>query len=132
MSVFVDTSALYALLDEKDISHPAAQRIWSSLLPQQQLLITTSYVQLETITLIQRRLGVSAAREFHAIFFPVLSTVWIDGQLHSLGMAHLLTSDRRYLSLVDCTSFLVCRQSDVDYVFAFDRHFVEQGFRTLA
>lgn len=132
MSVFVDSSALYALIDHRDQMHSVAQRIWAGLLPQRQLFITTSYVQLETVTLIQRRLGLSVAREFHAAFSPVLRTVWIDEQLHNSGMAYLLTSGRRFLSLVDCTSFLVCRQPEVEAVFAFDRHFTEQGFRTLA
>ena len=37
----------------------------------------------------------------------------------------------RQLSLVDCTSFVVMRQIGIDDVFAFDRHFAEQGFTVL-
>jgi predicted nucleic acid-binding protein len=36
------------------------------------------------------------------------------------------------LSLVDCTSFRTMRRRRVRWVFAFDHHFVEEGFETLS
>jgi predicted nucleic acid-binding protein len=42
-----------------------------------------------------------------------------------------LTSARRRLSLVDCTSFEVMRRLGITSAFAIDRHFVEQGFEVL-
>ncbi len=43
----------------------------------------------------------------------------------------LLAANRRQLSLVDCVSFVVCRQRQLEQVFAFDTHFSEQGFFCL-
>jgi predicted nucleic acid-binding protein len=42
-----------------------------------------------------------------------------------------LVASRKKLSVVDCVSFVVMRDSGVSEAFCFDRHFREQGFRTL-
>jgi predicted nucleic acid-binding protein len=43
----------------------------------------------------------------------------------------LLAANRRQRSLVECVGFAVCRQSQIEQVFAFDEHFFEQGFSPL-
>ncbi len=57
MSVFVDTSALLAVLDAGDAQHPPARAAWQTLLERDERLITTSYVPVETFALVQNRLG---------------------------------------------------------------------------
>jgi len=57
MSVFVDTSALLAVLDAGDAQHPHARAAWETLLQQDEPLVTTSYVLVETFA---HRLGVTA------------------------------------------------------------------------
>ena len=57
MSVFVDTSALLAVLDAGDAQHPHARAAWETLLQQDEPLLTTSYVLVETFA---HRLGVTA------------------------------------------------------------------------
>jgi predicted nucleic acid-binding protein len=39
-----------------------------------------------------------------------------------------MATDWWYLSLVDCTSFEIMRQTRFEKVFTFDPHFSEQGF----
>ncbi|HVA88447.1 MAG TPA: PIN domain-containing protein [Chloroflexota bacterium] len=129
--IFADTSALYALLAAQDPSHPAARDAWSSIQARRDTLITSSYVLLETVSLIQRRLGMQAARDFHAAFVPVLMVSWVDSQRHTRAMDALLVVGRRDLSLVDCVSFDVMRVMNVDKAFAFDDHFTQQGFTCI-
>ncbi|MGH2409319.1 MAG: type II toxin-antitoxin system VapC family toxin [Chloroflexota bacterium] len=131
MTTFVDTSAFYALLATQDPSHPAAKAAWVSIQARHDTLITTSYVLLETVSLIQRRLGMQAAREFHADFAPLLTVSWVDSQRHTRAMDALLVAGRRDLSLVDCVSFEVMRAMAVDTAFAFDGHFAQQGFTCI-
>lgn len=44
----------------------------------------------------------------------------------------MLTASRRRLSLVDCTSFEAMRHKKITKAFAFDQHFVEQGFEIVS
>lgn len=131
MRVFVDTSAIMTLLDRSDPRLGSAKQVWSMLLEQDAALFTTNYTLLEMVTLVQRRLGMDAARDLAESIVPLFSIVWVDENTHREGMAALLLANRRRLSLVDCVTFLVCRRLAVDTVFAFDSHFEEQGFRVL-
>ncbi len=129
--IYIDTSALYALLDSSDRRHAQARDAWIQWSGSEEQFITSNYVLVESLALIRHRLGVEAARRFQVDFTPVLHIHWITPDLHAVGVAHLLTDSRRELSLVDCTSFAVMRALNLDRAFAFDQHFLEQGFRCL-
>lgn len=126
--IFVDTSAIYALLDQSDHNHAKARRIWFELLEQNRAIFTSNYVVLECCALAQNRLGMDAVRAIHDKILPVIEQRWVDEELHRLAMASLLAASRRKLSLVDCSSFAVMRKVGAVEAFAFDAHFVEEGF----
>ncbi len=130
MTVFADTSALFVVLDRSHADHPAASRVWSGLLADNTLLVTSSYVLVELSALLQRRLGMDAWRDFETQVTPLLQVIWIDEQGHQAGVRAALSAGRR-LSLVDCVSFQVMRQTGVRTAFCFDNHFREQGFDVL-
>lgn len=129
--VFIDTSALYSALNAGDQNHRAALRRWSQLLASDELLLTSNYVLLETVALIQRRMGVPATRDFQTGFVPALDVLWIDRALHEHAVSALLMGGQRDLSLVDCVSFAVMRKLGLDTAFAFDAHYTQQGFRCI-
>jgi predicted nucleic acid-binding protein len=131
MVVFVDTSALYALLDADDKNHDRARQLWQEWLAQPHHFVCSNYILLESVALIQRRLGRLALRRFQADMAPIFQIRWIDANLHQAAMSALLTTNQRQLSLVDCTSFELMRQLSINTVFAFDRHFAEYGFNCL-
>ena len=56
---------------------------------------------------------------------------WVDEALHNIGMDFMLTANRRKLSLVDCVSFAVMRELNIQHYFAFDGHFEEQGLTSV-
>lgn len=126
--IFVDTSALLAVLDADDAQHAKASRIWRGLIDADASLFTTSYVLVETYALAQARLGLDATLALDADLMPMLHVVWVDEGLHRAAMTALLTARRRDLSLVDCVSFEAMRRSGATRTFNFDRHFQEQGF----
>jgi predicted nucleic acid-binding protein len=107
MIAFVDTSALYALLDRDDGNHQSARKTWTGLLDSRALLVTGNYA---------------------LVIFPLLATEWVTRSQHDSALASLLAAGRKKLSLVDCASFAVMRQAGIRKAFAFDRHFTEQGF----
>ncbi|MCD5390340.1 VapC toxin family PIN domain ribonuclease, partial [candidate division NPL-UPA2 bacterium] len=64
MSVFVDTSAFYALSDRSDEMYSQAREAYQNLLDKEVLLVTSSYIIVETLALMQRRLGLPVVRKF--------------------------------------------------------------------
>ena len=129
MTVFLDTSAAYALLDRDDANHLKAKRIWLELLQGEATLITTNYVLVETFALLGHRLGTSAVRAFQENILPVVAVEWIQETTHRAAVSALPAAGRRTLSLVDCTSFETRRSLGTKTAFAFDRHFAGQRFR---
>ena len=127
-TVYIDTSALYAVLDADDENHESAKRLWTDLLTQEARLVCSNYVLVETFALVQHRLGIEAVRTLQEDILPTLHVEWVDELSHRAAVTALLTAGRRRLSLVDCTSFEVMRQLGIRTAFAFDAHFAEQGF----
>ena len=131
MSVFVDTSAFYAVFDADDEEHPRAREAWEGLVSGDDLLFTSNYVLVETLALLQSRLGIEAVRVFHDAAAPLLRVLWVDRGVQRGAVTAALTAGRRGLSLVDCSSFALMRRHGLDTAFAFDCHFPEQGFAAV-
>ncbi|MDN5344208.1 MAG: uncharacterized protein PWQ18_319 [Clostridia bacterium] len=131
MNVYLDTSAFLAILDADDENHTLAKKVWENLLTSGTPVISSSYVLVETYALVQRRLGMEALRVFHEDILPLVQVKWINAELHHYGANAVLTANRRNLSLVDTVSFAVMRELGIKKVFAFDRHFTEQGFECI-
>lgn len=128
MRVFIDTSAFLAIMDTNEQNHLLARESWEHLIQEEAVLVCTNYILVETLALIQRRFGMALIKTFQDNVVPLLHIEWVDEALHRAGIAALLTANRRGLSLVDCISFETARQLGITTVFAFDQHFVEQGF----
>src|SRR5262245_7692646 len=63
-AVYVDTSAILALLISSDAAHARAGRAFDKLAAEQTSLLTSSYVLVETSALVGRRAGLAAVRQF--------------------------------------------------------------------
>jgi uncharacterized protein len=128
---FVDTSALFAVLDRSDLNHNAARQIWEQLLANNDTLISTNYILLETSALIQTRLGLDALRTFYQDVVQILMIHWVDEATHSAAVGAVFTGARKSVSLVDCVSFEIMRRRSINKVFTFDKHFAEQKFQVV-
>lgn len=128
MAVFLDTSALYALLDRDDAHHQEAAQTFRGLLEDRWSLTTHAYVVVESVALVQRRLGVEAVRALAHDLLGVVEVAPVGEALHRAALTALLASGRREVSLVDWTSFLFMRERRLEKAFAYDEHFWEQGF----
>lgn len=118
---FIDTSALFSLLDNNDQNSNQSSKMFSELIDGDYKLITSNYVILESTALIQRRLGFDALLDFSENFIPVFDEIiWVDDKLHFQGMSKLKLDNRRDLSLVDCVSFEIILNRRINKVFAFD------------
>lgn len=130
MSVFVDTSGLLAMLDRDDAAHERVKAVWLQLISTDTPLITSNYVIVETVALLQNRLGMEAVRLFQEDVVPVLDVKWVDEVVHHGATSALLAASRRRLSLVDCASFEIMRLHGCKSALSLDAHFREQGFTT--
>ena len=129
--VFVDTSALYALLDADDSGHASVQIAWTEILQSDTFLVTSNYILVESSALLQNRIGSEAVRVFQEDIVPLLDVRWVDEAMHQTATGALLVAGRRKLSLVDCVSFEVMRQGGIRTAFTLDRHFSAQGFEII-
>ena len=131
-TVFVDTSAFYALMDRSDNNYEEAVGFWPSLLENDFYLYTSNYVLVETLALLQNRLGFEAAHLWHGDILNLAEILWIDKSIHDLSYELWLSLGRRRLSIVDCISFASMRHFKIEKVFGFDKHFTEQGFEIIS
>ena len=92
MKVFVDTSALLAVLDAGDLKHSAAEASWEGLLGGETELVTHNYVLVETSALVLRRFGLAALRVFETDIVPVLRVVWVTPEVHEAAVGAHLTA----------------------------------------
>lgn len=130
--IFVDTSAFYALAAADDRKNDEARRIYRNLADADESAATTNYVVLETLALVQRRLGQRAAHTFIADILPFTQLHHIDRATHEEAVELFLGQARRHLSLVDCSSILCMRSLGITRAFAFDRDFEEFGMELLS
>jgi predicted nucleic acid-binding protein len=132
MNIFIDTSALFSIIDGTDLNHFEGSKIFSEITDSNNNFVTSNYILLESSALIQRRLGFDALIDFSENLIPIFDDiVWVDNNLHFQGLLKLKFEKRRDLSLVDCISFEIMKIKKIQKVFAFDKHFSEKGFDLL-
>ncbi len=131
MVIFGDTSALYALLNARDLNHERAKTQWLQWLTGPADIVVSNYIVLETTALVQKRLGMQALRQFYDLLLPAMDVYWVSEETHRQAVQMLMASNRRQLSLVDCSSFVLMNALGISTVFSFDQHFAQAGFTVI-
>ncbi len=132
MSVFADTSSLYATMVHSEARHKVCRALFEDLLERGRAIHTTNYVVLEMIVLLQSRIGLDPVRDFDQRILPLISVHWVSSELHRKGIRRMLRENRRSLSLTDCVSFEFMESEGLRDAFSLDRHFSDAGFRLLS
>lgn len=127
MAIFLDTSALYAVVAADDPNHRAAAAEFEDLLSAP--LVTHNYVVVESIALVHSRFGHAAARRLITDLLPAVETIWVDDSLQTAATSAFLAGSRARVSFVDRVSFELMRRERIDTAFAFDPDFDREGFR---
>ena len=131
--VFADTSALYAFVNKRDVSHSEARRIVERLLHVGRRLIASDYVVAESVNLANARGGHLLARRVLDLIDQTkgIRIEWIGIARFELAKAFFRKHADHGYSFTDCTSFVVMRELRVSEVLTSDHHFIEAGFRPL-
>ena len=131
-TTLVDTSAFITLLDDADPRFGDAFRWLDDVVTDPtESLVTHNYVVVETIAVIQRRLGVAAVRAFVDHLLPMCAVRFVDESLHQRATAAYLAGLDRQVSFVDRVSFELMRDERIARAFAFDPDFSREGFETV-
>lgn len=128
--VFVDTSAFYALADDKDPAHPRALRfLESNDLP----LLTTNYIFAESLSLLTKRLGKAAAIRFGAGLktSELIRVFCLTPEYEEAAWREFLKYQDKGFDFIDSTCFVVMQKQGIESAFSFDRHFTQRGFQNL-
>jgi uncharacterized protein len=127
--VFVDTSAIYALLDRNDARHRAARAGLKRLQKARAEPILTNFIVAECHALLLVRLGVDIAQRW------LLGNVWSIERVTIEDEEFAREIVRKYVdktfSYTDATSFAVIERIKVRRALAFDRHFEQYGIDSV-
>lgn len=130
---FVDTSALYALIDRRDSHHSMMSGLVRRILQSGRRLVTTDYIVCEAVNLANARAGHHVGRRILDLIdrSSALRVEWIGSlRFEATKVFYRRHSDHRY-SFTDCTSFVVMRELKLLEVLTTDQHFREAGFQVL-
>lgn len=130
MSVFVDTSALYALLDEGDEHHAEASDALRRLVGTE--LVSHAFVVVEACALVGRRLPWPASERLIDGLLPIIDVRSVDDDLFRGVMEGYRRSASARISFVDHASFALMRSLGIARVFAYDDDFAREGFELIS
>ncbi|HMV95097.1 MAG TPA: PIN domain-containing protein [Anaerolineales bacterium] len=129
--IYVDTSAFLAICNPEDPSYQIALDTWKNLIEKGERLASNNYVLVESIALIQNRVGLEALSILHNDIIPFLEIEWLDESLHNGVMDQVITGNRRQISMVDYSSFATMKRHNIRTAFTFDDHFRQHGFEII-
>lgn len=130
-SIFVDTGAWTALLNEDDQFHDQAVELHQSLLRQGIFYATTELVFAEVGGNFSRASWHQAAYQQRKSFLSSArgKMIPMTDELFQIGWDYFLKHRDKDWSLVDCVSFVSMKKFGLQIAFAFDHHFVQAGFK---
>ena len=128
MTLFVDTSAIIALIDRDDPAHAAVANVFGQAADE--VLVTHAYVVVETLAVVRRRFGPSAAAAVMDRIVPGLDVVLVDAELHAAALKAFREGVESSVSLVDRTSFALMHRAGIERAIAIDTDFRTAGFQT--
>ena len=127
--IFVDTSALYAIIDRADANHPAARAAFERLRKVRAEPVITNFIVAEGHALLLARLGPQLARKWIARIAWHIERVTVEDEAAAIEIVCGHT-DKTY-SYTDATSFAVMKRLHIGRAVAFDRHFTQFGFEVV-
>lgn len=123
MTIFIDSSALVALVDRDDAAHATMVEAYNQLLDERYRMFTTNYVMAETYDLLMAGVGPAIARQW--LRYAKLDVYHADEQdLRKARQEALRATSGNGLSLTDAVSLSVMKRLNVADALAADPNFL--------
>lgn len=124
-TVFIDSSAIYSLLNKKDLYHPKAQEVFTRLQEQRYSMVLTNFVIAEThALLLNRTRRIDIALHFlNTIAYAAFKVIRPSIAQEARAVTQLNTYRDKDWSFTDMVSFVVMEEQGIPYYFSFDTDF---------
>ena len=130
MTIFIDTSFIIALINERDQYHTQALDL-SDLYIDQALAITDA-VLLEIANSLARRYKNEAIEVIEQFLNSEdVEVIRLTPAIFDRAFELYKTRPDKEWGLVDCVSFIVMQDRHIQEVLTFDQHFAQAGFQIL-
>ncbi|MBI3541089.1 MAG: PIN domain-containing protein [Deltaproteobacteria bacterium] len=130
-TIFIDTSAFYALLNRDDPHHQEAAAIYQN---NSHLFVTTHTVFTELLSLLTKRhskaIAVRHGKEIRATRERLRIVHLDESQCERAWDIFCKFKDKDY-DLADCLSFICMKDQDIREAFAYDKHFTQYGLEIV-
>jgi uncharacterized protein len=134
-SLFIDTSGWASLYIPTENYHPKAVKLFQNYRQQKQAIITTNYILTELVTLLYSPLRTPRPRLFEIVdaikTASFVQFIHINPEIDTVAWELCKARSDRPWSLVDCTSFVVMQQLEIQDSLTTDHHFEQAGFVRL-
>lgn len=122
-TIFIDSSALVALVDRDDAAHPTMVEAYRQLVDEGYRMFTTNYVVAETFDLLMAGVGPTIARQW--LRYAKLAVYHADEQdMRKARQETLRATSGHGLSLTDAVSLTVMKRLNVADALAADPNFL--------
>ena len=133
--VFVDTAGWASLFIATETYHEQAGHWFSQVRDQGSELMTTNYVLIELVALLNSPLRVPRSRLFQYVdairSASYVRVIHVDAAVDAAAWALLKSREDKAWSLVDATSFVLMQQLGLLEALTTDHHFEQAGFVRL-
>lgn len=133
--LFVDTSGWATFFIATQPMHFQAVQALTKAFQEKQAVITSNYVIAELVALLQSPLRISRPHIFTIIdtikATPYLNIIHINAATDTTAWSLCKSRPDKNWSLVDCTSFVLMEQQNIQIALTSDRHFEQAGFTRL-
>jgi predicted nucleic acid-binding protein len=120
--IVLDSSALVALVNVRDVHHAQARKLWQShVVPQSGPVVIPEYVLVEALTVVAARAGMDAAKRVRAAWSHLKdASIVACRRWLPKAVVRFESQERSRLSLVDSVLLEMVLEDPDDRLFTFD------------
>jgi len=123
--VFLDTSFIVSLFNNKDSNHSKALLLQTTVLSEVEHRYISSFVYAEYATILSQRLGKEEFVKYQKFFQAWVQELFIDAHLHGITKKYFETLKNKDISFVDASSILAMKKYKIKHIVTFGKHFGE-------